>query len=143
MSFAMSFASTPSVSNRASATSATLLALTLGAASPAIAQRSAYTARISVSSPMQNVDTHMDPHVTSRFFSKAVFDNFVGLDPIRKKYTSLLAKSWKRIDPKTMEYSLREDVKWHDGEAFDADDVGLYDQLDARSENAVPFQVLV
>lgn len=123
MSFAMSFASTPFASNRASAIGATLLALTLGLASPALAQKSADTARISVSSPMQNVDTHMDPHVTSRFFSKAVFDNLVGFDRIRKKFTPLLAKSWKRIDPKTMEYTLREDVKWHDGEKFDADDV--------------------
>ena len=96
------------------------LALSSG---PALAQKSADTIRISVSSPMQNLDTHMDPHVTSRFFSKTVFDNLVAFDPVNKKYVPLLATSWKRVDPKTMEFALREDVKWHDGKPFTADDV--------------------
>lgn len=91
--------------------------------SAALAQKSADTLRISVSSPMQNLDTHMDPHVTSRFFSKTVFDNLVGFDIVNKKYVPLLATSWTRIGPKTMEFTLREDVKWHDGKPFTADDV--------------------
>ncbi|MCC2098454.1 MAG: hypothetical protein KDJ29_16280, partial [Hyphomicrobiales bacterium] len=102
---------------------AALLTTGIAITTPAFAQKSADTLRISVSSPMQNLDTHMDPHVTSRFFSKTVFDNLVGFDPVNRKYTPLLAKSWKRIDPKTMEFTLREDVTWHDGAKFDADDV--------------------
>jgi peptide/nickel transport system substrate-binding protein len=35
----------------------------------------------------------------------------------------LLAKTWKRIDDKTLEFKLRDDVKFHDGSEFDADDV--------------------
>ena len=30
---------------------------------------------------------------------------------------------WKRVDDKTLEFQLRDDIKWHDGEKFDADDV--------------------
>lgn len=92
-------------------------------AAPAFAQKSKETMRISVSSPMQNLDTHMDPHVTSRFFSKSVFDNLVAFDPVNRRYVPLLATAWKRIDPKTIEFTLREDVRWHDGKPFSADDV--------------------
>ncbi|MFM1814080.1 MAG: hypothetical protein RLZ98_775 [Pseudomonadota bacterium] len=34
-----------------------------------------------------------------------------------------LAESWKRIDPTTLELKLRRGVKFHNGDAFDADDV--------------------
>lgn len=34
-----------------------------------------------------------------------------------------LAKSWKRIDPKTLELELRQGVKFHNGNEFTADDV--------------------
>ncbi len=99
------------------------LALAVCLVDPALAQKSKDTLRISVSSPMQNLDTHMDPHVTSRFFSKTVFDNLVAFDPINRRYVPLLATSWKRVDPKTIEFTLRDDVKWHDGKPFTTDDV--------------------
>ena len=34
-----------------------------------------------------------------------------------------LAESWKQVDPKTYEFTLRKGVKWHDGETFSARDV--------------------
>ena len=36
-----------------------------------------------------------------------------------------LAKSWKRIDDRTIEFKLREGVKFHDGEELTADDVAF------------------
>ena len=36
-----------------------------------------------------------------------------------------LATSWKRIDSKTLEFTLREGVKCHNGEDFDAEDVAF------------------
>jgi peptide/nickel transport system substrate-binding protein len=39
------------------------------------------------------------------------------------KIVPLLATSWKRIDPLTMEFHLREGVRFHNGEAFDAESV--------------------
>jgi peptide/nickel transport system substrate-binding protein len=34
-----------------------------------------------------------------------------------------LAKAWRRIDSRTLEFDLRDDVKFHNGDKFDADDV--------------------
>ncbi len=47
----------------------------------------------------------------------------MGYDEKNFKMEPLLAKSWKRVSPTTLEFELRDDVKWHDGESFDADDV--------------------
>ncbi len=39
------------------------------------------------------------------------------------KFAPRLAESWKQVDPKTWEFTLRKGVKWHDGKDFGADDV--------------------
>jgi peptide/nickel transport system substrate-binding protein len=36
---------------------------------------------------------------------------------------SILAKSWERVGDNAIEFTLRDDVKWHDGKPFSADDV--------------------
>lgn len=39
------------------------------------------------------------------------------------KFAPRLAESWKQVDPKTWEFTLRKGVKWHDGKDFTAEDV--------------------
>ena len=53
----------------------------------------------------------------------AVYDGLVWYNGDTNKLAPLLAKSWKRIDDKAIEFELRDDVKWYDREKFDADDV--------------------
>lgn len=52
-----------------------------------------------------------------------VFDNLIYRDPDTFQYKPSLATKWKFLDDKTLELSLRSGVKFHNGEAFDADDV--------------------
>lgn len=52
-----------------------------------------------------------------------IWDTLIYRDPDDGKYRPLLAKSWTWIDDLTLDVVLREGVKWHDGEAFTADDV--------------------
>lgn len=51
------------------------------------------------------------------------FDTLVYRDPESFEYLPLLAESWTRIDDLTLEFTLRPGVTFHDGSAFDADDV--------------------
>ena len=90
---------------------------------PAQAQKSKSTFRVATDSPIVGVTYYLDPKPDSVFLSRAVYDTLIYYDEITKKFEPLLAKSWKRIDSKTLELQLRDDVKWQDGEGFNADDV--------------------
>jgi peptide/nickel transport system substrate-binding protein len=93
------------------------------AAAPAFAQKSKDTLRFGLDQPIQTISYYLDPKPETVFEIEAVFDNLIIFNEKTLKYEPLLAKSWKQIDDKTIEYELRDDIKWHDGEKFDADDV--------------------
>ncbi len=101
---------------------ATALALVL-AAVPAMAQKSKDTLRFGLTEPIQTMSYYIDPKPETVFETEAIFDNLLKFDEHAYKFEPLLAKSWRQVDDKTLEYTLRDDVKWHDGEKFTADDV--------------------
>lgn len=102
--------------------SATALAAVLGV-SPAAAQKSKDTLRVGFLEATQNADAYTDGKPENQFLGHALFDGLVEFDWRTAKTEPLLAESWKQVDAKTLEFKLRRDVKWHDGETFDADDV--------------------
>ena len=93
------------------------------AANPASAQKSKDTLRIAFVDPISGIDIVHDPKGETNLTMWAVFDRLVRWDVGAKKLVPGLAESWRRIDPTTLEFKLRRDVKFHDGTAFDADDV--------------------
>jgi peptide/nickel transport system substrate-binding protein len=54
-----------------------------------------------------------------------------------------LAESWKWIDDRTIEFKLREGVKFHNGESFDAEVVRVNWEAYRRMETPRPFRFLV
>jgi len=89
---------------------------------PVLAQKSADTLRFPLVDPPQGVSYYEDPKTETVFETNGVYDTLLAFDEEKKTFEPLLAKSWKRIDDVTLEFELRDDVKWHDGETFDADD---------------------
>ena len=55
--------------------------------------------------------------------NNSVYDSLIWYDHESFQTYPQLAKSWRRIDDTTLEFELRDDVKFHDGTPFDADDV--------------------
>lgn len=98
-----------------------VLVAALGA--PAYAQKSQDTLRLAATQPVQTVSYYFDPTPDTVFESEAVFDDLLSYDVLHGKFEPLLAKSWKRIDPTTLEFDLRDDVAWQDGKPFTAADV--------------------
>jgi peptide/nickel transport system substrate-binding protein len=101
-----------------------VLLAALGALAPtAHAQKSKDTVRFGWRPPISIYGIYLNPLTENRLVTDAAFDHLISFNNVRQKFENILAKSWKRIDPKTIEYDLRDDVLWHDGEKLTADDV--------------------
>lgn len=92
-------------------------------AGPALAQRSADTLRLPFEGAISTVDWHLDIRPEVEMIADAIFDGLIAYNEREERYEPLLAESWERIDPLTLRFKLRDDVTWHDGVPFSADDV--------------------
>lgn len=93
------------------------------AAGPSAAQKSKDTLRAAFQSPIETVDLYLEPGPENALLTRTVFDGLVFFDERQSGFKPLLAKAWRQPEPLVYEFDLRGDVKWHDGEKFDADDV--------------------
>ena len=91
-------------------------------ATPALAQKSKDTMRLAIQEPIKGVDYYLAPTGDTSMQQAVVYDSLIAYDEDANKFTPLLAKSWKRIDERTLEFTMRDDVTWHDGQKFSADD---------------------
>jgi len=98
-------------------------ATALAFAAPALAQKSADTLRVAINNPFASLSTYDLPVDEAGIFSREVYDYLLYYDEHNKKFVGALAKSWKRIDDKTLEFELKDDIKFHNGNAVDANDV--------------------
>jgi peptide/nickel transport system substrate-binding protein len=107
-----------------------ILAATLGvmatvamAAMPAQAQKAKETLRLVSTDWWGSLDPYFVPLDEAAFFYRNVYESLLRYDERNHKFVPMLATSWKRIDPKTLEFELRQGVKFSNGDNFDADDV--------------------
>lgn len=87
----------------------------------------------------------MDPffanQASGRSIMRTLFDNLleIGFDD---RIVPGLATSWKAVDEKTLELRLRTGVKFHNGEAFDAEAVKFSIERILKPELKAPFRSL-
>jgi len=69
----------------------------------------------------------LDPALTTAFSSVAIYEqlysSLLTLDYSTNKVKPDLAESWTQVDPNTVEFKLRQGVKFHSGRELTADDV--------------------
>ena len=92
-------------------------------ASPAAAEKATDTLRIVWRNAIPNVDYYYNPLRVGLIVAHHYLDTLVYRDPEDFKIKPQLAKSWKMLDDTTIEFELRDDVKFHHGDKFTADDV--------------------
>ena len=90
---------------------------------PAMAQKSADTLRVVWWDQIVNVNPYYNQLRAGIIVSHQAFDGLVYRDPTNFEIKPLLATSWKYTDPTTIEFTLRQGVKFQDGSPFTADDV--------------------
>jgi len=77
---------------------------------------------LAVRTDLSAVDPHYHVYVPNRTAARHIFDSLFHTGP-RGEIEPGLAVSWKVIDDVVWEIKLRENVRFHDGSAFTADDV--------------------
>ena len=96
-------------------------ALAIGA-QPASAQKAKDTLRMAVTDWWSTLDPYHFPLDEAAVFYRTVYETPVAFDERTHRYVPRVAKSWKRIDNRTLEFELRDDVKFSNGDPLTADD---------------------
>jgi peptide/nickel transport system substrate-binding protein len=134
-----------------------LVAVLAIGASPAAANKANDTLTVAVHDWWSTLDPYQFPLDEANVFYTVVYETLIGFDERAHKIVPRLAKAWRQIDDKTVEFDLRDDVKFHNGDKFDADDVvgtirylidpavplrfkNVYDWVD-KVEKTGPYQV--
>jgi peptide/nickel transport system substrate-binding protein len=100
-----------------------VLAAWLCAAPPASAGKADDTLRIATTDWWSTLDPYQFPLDEAAVFYGTVYERLIGYDARAHKMVPILAKSWRLIDERTVEFALRDGVKFHNGDPFTADDV--------------------
>lgn len=116
------------------------LATSVGVAGAALADKASDTLSVAFTKELENVDSFFNSSREGVVMQRAVWDGLIYRDPATNEYKGNLATSWEWIDDKTLEFKLREGVKFHDGSDFNADDVVATVNFVAKEENGVKTQ---
>lgn len=100
---------------------ASLLAAT--SAPCAFAGKADGTARIVLNGELGTLNYFFDASRESLITNLQIFNGLIYRDPKSGEFKGDLAESWSWVDDKTLEIKLRQNVKFSNGEPFDADDV--------------------
>jgi peptide/nickel transport system substrate-binding protein len=90
---------------------------------PALAQKSKDTLRMTLAESESYLDPYLNPGSLNNQWEPSIWDSLLGFDSDKDVFLPLLAKSWSQPDPTTYDYEMRDDVKWTDGQPLTADDV--------------------
>ena len=99
------------------------LVAALIALQPALAGKRTDTLNMAYDQAPESVDPYFNNVRIGVILGANVWDTLLYRDPVTHEYKGQLARSWRQIDDKTLEFELRQGVKFHNGEEFDADSV--------------------
>lgn len=100
------------------------------------AQKDTDTLRITWRDAISDLDPYRNQIRTGFVLAHHVWDCLIDRDPQTLQLKPLLATDWRLEDETTLAFTLRQDVRFHDGSPFDADDV-VYTVNSARAANWV------
>ena len=104
-------------------TFAAVIAAILAAPGVATAQKAQNIIRIALPEPIKRLDPYHFPVRDANFYTREIFEPLIRYHEGDGKFIPALAKSWVRIDATTLEFELRDDITFTNGNPFEADDV--------------------
>jgi peptide/nickel transport system substrate-binding protein len=117
-----------------------LMALIAAAGGPAWADKAGNSLAVPIVTPLATADPYYSPGAETQWVARAVFDTLIEIDGATGALRPGLATAWKWLDPRTLEFDLRQGVSFHDGSRFDADDVVYtFSVLSKFKQNQLPL----
>ena len=107
---------------------------------PAFAGKKDDTLYFSWEKELETLDRYYNTAREGMVVSRQICDDLLYRDPDTNEYKPLLAKTYKWLDTTTMEFELRQGIKFHNGEKFDADDVVYTLNFMSNPDNKVLVQ---
>jgi peptide/nickel transport system substrate-binding protein len=98
-------------------------AIAVLSSAPAFAQKSKDNLRAVAVEPISTLDDTFNALPLLRQINEAIYEQLANFDWANGKWLPSMAKSWKMIDDRTIEYELRDDIVFHNGMKFTADDL--------------------
>ena len=87
------------------------------------AQKSKDTMRVALAEPLPRIDSYYFGSSDAAFYYQEVYEPLMRYDEEKATFVPRLAKAVRRISPTTLEFDLNENIVFHNGSKFDADDV--------------------
>jgi peptide/nickel transport system substrate-binding protein len=114
-----------------------ITAASAAAAPSAFAQKSADTLRIQFIDAVPNVDMYFNSQRTGLILAHQAWDMLVHRDPETFAIKPALATDWKLAEDNTLDLTIRQGVKFHDGSPLGPDDVVYTINMAANPESKV------
>ena len=114
-----------------------IAAAALAFAPPAFAQKSADTLRILFVDAVPNVDMYFNSQRTGLILAHQAWDMLVHRDPATFEIKPALATDWRFAEDNSLDLTIRQGVKFHDGSTLSADDVVYTINMAANPESKV------
>ena len=106
----------------------------------AMANKSDDTVYVGFTKEVETLDSYFTSLREGIVLQRAIWDGLIHRNPVTGEYKGNLATDWNWVDDVTLELNLREGVKFHNGEEFDADDVVYTVNFIVNPENGVKTQ---
>ena len=116
---------------------AMLSAASAAMTSPALAQQSADTLRIQFVDAVPNVDMYFNSQRTGLILAHQAWDMLVHRDPETFAIKPSLATDWKFAEDNSLDLTIRQGVKFHDGSTLSPDDVVYTINMAANPDSKV------
>lgn len=92
---------------------------------------------------VESLDSYFNTARQGIVFARSVWDQLLYRDPVTGDYLPSLAESYEWVDDLTIDMTLRQGITFHNGEAFNADDVVYTLNWVSDPENKVKSQRIV
>ena len=116
---------------------AIVAAAALAVSPPAFAQKSADTLRILFQDAVPNVDMYFNSQRTGLILAHQAWDMLVHRDPATFEIKPALATDWRFAEDNSLDLTIRQGVKFHDGTTLGVDDVVYTINMAANPDSKV------